>query len=403
MTQRTILHMDLDSFFVSVERLKNPALIGKPLIIGGTSGRGVVASCSYETRKFGVHSAMPSRLAKRLCPEAIFISGDMESYSKYSNKVTEIINDQSPTYEKASVDEFYVDLTGMDRFFGCYKWATELRQKITKETGLPISMAVAVNKLVSKMGTSEAKPNGQREIPAGEEKPFIAPLSVKKIPMVGEKTSSQLFSMGVKTIRTLREIPPKYLEAEFGKNGLVLWNKANAIDNSPVEPYHEQKSLSTERTFHEDTTDIVFLKSKLVSLTEALAFELRELQKLTACVTVKIRYSDFNTLTMQKHLPYTASDPLLIQTVKDLFNKLYDKRMLIRMIGVRFSHLVNGSPQINLFEDTQEMVSLCQAMDWIKNRHGTELIQRAIGAKDILTPKLSLINYGLKRTIKSTY
>ena len=398
MIQRTILHMDLDSFFVSVERKKNPSLMGKPLIIGGSSNRGVVASCSYETRKFGVHSAMPSRLAKKLCPEAIFISGDMESYSKYSNEVTEIISEISPAYEKSSIDEFYVDLTGMDRFFGCYKWATELRQKITKETNLPISMAVAVNKLISKMGTSEAKPNGQKEIPAGEEREFIAPMPVKRIPMVGEKTSSQLFSMGVKTIKTLREIPPKYLESEFGKNGLVLWNKANAIDHSPVEPYHEQKSVSTERTFHEDTTDMVFLNAKLISLTESLAFELRQLEKLTSCVTVKIRYSDFNTLTMQKHLPYTASDPLLIQTAKDLFTKLYDKRMSIRMIGIRFSHLVNGSPQINLFEDTQEIVSLCQAMDWIKNRYGTELIQRSIATEDA-PQKPSLMNYS-ERTMK---
>lgn len=379
MAARSILHLDLDSFFVSVERLKNPHLVGKPLIIGGSSNRGVVASCSYETRAFGVHSAMPMRLAKRLCPDAIVISGDMESYSKHSNLVTDVIKDQSPSYEKSSIDEFYLDLTGMDRFFGCYKWATELRSKITKETGLPNSMALSVNKLVSKMGTSEAKPNGQKEIPIGTERSFIAPMSVKKIPMVGDKTATQLYSMGVKTISTLREVPPKLLEREFGKNGLVLWNKANAIDETPVEPYHEQKSMSAERTFHEDTTDVQFLKAKISNMTESLAFDLRKMQKLTACITVKIRYSDFQTFTVQKHLHYTANDQVLISVVKELFDKLYDRRVLVRLIGVRFSNLVQGSQQIALFDDTEENVKLCQAMDKIRHKFGNDSVLRAVG------------------------
>ncbi len=376
---RSILHLDLDSFFVSVERLKNPKLNGIPLIIGGSSNRGVVASCSYETRAFGVHSAMPMRLAKRLCPDAVVISGDMENYSVHSNLVTEVIKDQSPCYEKSSIDEFYLDLTGMDKFFGCYSWAKELRQKIIKDTGLPISMALSVNKLISKMGTGEIKPNGQKEIAAGTERNFIAPMSVKKIPMVGEKTTTQLYSMGVKTIKTLREVPPKLLEREFGKNGMILWNKANAIDETPVEPYHEQKSLSTERTFFEDTTDVQFLKAKLVHMTESLAFDLRKMQKLTACVTVKIRYSDFQTFTIQKQVHYTANDQMLLQVVKELFERLYDRRVLVRMVGIRFSNLVQGSPQIALFDDTVENVSLCQAMDKIRNKFGNEAVQRAIG------------------------
>lgn len=379
MNERAILHMDLDSFFVSVERLKNTRFVGKPLIIGGSSNRGVVASCSYETRKFGVRSAMPMRLARRLCPDAIVISGDMESYSKYSQVVTDIIQEKSPRYEKSSIDEFYLDLTGMDRFFGSYKWAQELRTTISDETGLPLSMALSVNKLVSKMGTNEVKPDNHTQVLAGKERPFIAPLSVSKIPMVGEKTAGKLFSMGVKTIRTLREIPPKMLEVEFGKNGLALWEKANAIDHSPVEMYREQKSLSTETTFHEDTTDTVFLRSTLVKLTESLAFELRDLEKLTACVTVKIRYSDFNTLTIQKQIPYSANDNTLITTAKELFDKLFERRLLVRLIGVRFSHLVQGSPQINLFEDTHEMVNLCQAMDQIRHKYGPKSVSRAVG------------------------
>ena len=376
---RTVMHMDMDTFFVSVERLKNAALIGKPVLIGGGSDRGVVASCSYEARAFGVHSAMPMRLARRLCPQAIIISGDYEDYSKFSGMVTEIIEEKAPVYEKSSIDEFYLDLTGMDKFFGCYQWAQELRETIIKETGLPISFAVSVNKLVSKIGTGLAKPNGHKDVPAGTEKPFIAPLPVQKIPMVGEKTLRQLVSMGVRTISTLREMPLRLLEREFGKNGISLWEKANALDETPVIPYREQKSLSKERTFHTDTTDMYFLKTQLTSMVEELAFELRQIPKLTSCVTVKIRYSDFNTETMQHKIGYTASDEVLLKIAHDLFDKLYSKRMLLRLIGVRFSGLVHGHPQIHLFHSVPEMVSLCQAMDHIRNKHGTQAVYRCSG------------------------
>ncbi len=376
--ERAILHLDLDSFFVSVERLKNSAFVGKPIIVGGNSARGVVASCSYETRAFGVHSAMPMKMAKKLCPDAIVISGDMESYSKYSSIVSEIISDRSPVFEKRSIDEFYVDLTGMEKFFGCYKWSTEIRQKVINETGLPISFGLSVNKLVSKMGTSKAKPNGQLQIPNGTEREFIAPMSIQKIPGVGEETASHLYSMGVKTIKTLREIPVQLLQKEFGKNGKLIWEKANAIDDSVVEPYDEQKSISTESTFHSDTTDINFLKSVLVKQSEELAFELRKSQRLTGCITVKIRYSDFNTFTQQKKITLTASDATLIELAKQLFDKLYDKRVLVRMVGIRYSHLVHGNPQINLFEDTAESVRLYEAMDKIKNKYGSVAIKRAV-------------------------
>lgn len=378
MDRRAVLHLDLDSFFVSVERRKNPDLIGKPLIVGGNSARGVVASCSYETRKYGVHSAMPMRIAKKLCPDAIVISGDMESYSKLSSEVTEIIADNVPLYEKRSIDEFYVDLTGMEKFFGCYKWATHLRQKIMTETRLPISFGLSVNKLVAKMGTNHAKPNDQIEVPVGTEREFIAPMSIQKIPGVGDETAAHLYSMGVKTIRTLREIPAQLLQKEFGKNGLVIWEKANAIDDSPVEAYDEQKSISTETTFHADTTDVQKLKSILVRQSEELAFELRRSGRLTGCITVKIRYSDFNTFTQQKKIALTANDQTLIDLAKKLFDKLYDKRLLVRLVGIRYSHLVYGSPQISLFEDTAESVRLYEAMDKIKNRYGAIAIRRAV-------------------------
>jgi len=377
MYERAVLHLDLDSFFASVECVKNNDLKGKPLIIGGISSRGVVASCSYEARKFGVHSAMPMKMALRLCPQAIVLRGDMDSYSEYSQLVTEVISDQAPHYEKASIDEFYLDVSGMDRYFGCYKWSGELRDKIIKETGLPISFGLSVNKLVSKVGTGEAKPNGTKEIPAGTEKAFLAPLSTAKIPGVGTETYKKLSFMGVRTIKVLSEIPVKLLEREFGKWGKQLWEKANAIDYTPVIPYHEQKSVSKERTFHEDTLDLQYIRSLLMDMTDKLAFELRNSRKLTACVTVKIRYADFNTFTRQRKITYTAQDNTLVKHVLSLFDQLYQRRQLIRLVGVKFSDLVHGSYQIDLFEDTLEQLSLLTQLDRIRHRFGADAISRA--------------------------
>jgi DNA polymerase-4 len=377
--ERQVMHMDLDSFFVSVERRINPELIGKPVLVGGSSDRGVVASCSYETRAYGVHSAMPMRTARQLCPDAIVVKGDHDQYSYYSNMVTEIIRENVPVYEKSSIDEFYVDMTGMDKFFGCYKLATEIRKKIIKETNLPISFALSTNKTVAKIGTGEAKPNGQREIPSGVEKEFLAPLSIRKIPMVGEKTYHLLRGMGVEKVKTVQEMPVEMFRQVLGDNGVSLWKKANGIDNSPVEPYNERKSISTECTFEKDTIDVDHLKRVLVSMTEKLAFQLRTEEKLTACVTVKIRYSDFNTYTMQTKIPYTALDSTLMEKVKELFDKLFQKRMLIRLIGIRFSHLIQGTYQFDLFNDTTEQLQLYSAMDKLRQRFGEAAVMRAAG------------------------
>jgi DNA polymerase-4 len=371
--------MDLDSFFVSVERRLNPKLIGKPVLVGGSSDRGVVASCSYEARKFGVHSAMPMRTAKQLCPEAIIVKGDHDQYSNFSNTVTDIIRESVPIYEKPSIDEFYIDLTGMDKFFGCYKLATELRQRIMKETDLPISFALSSNKTVSKIGTGESKPNGQRKIDFGDEKSFLAPLSIKKIPMVGDKTYQLLRNMGIEKVKTVQEMPMQLMQQVLGESGAIIWKKANGIDNSPVEPYNERKSISTECTFEKDTIDVAHLKRVLVSMTEKLTYQLRDEEKLTSCVTVKIRYSDFNTYTMQTRIPYTALDATLIEKVKELFDKLYQKRMLIRLIGIRFSHLIQGTYQFDLFNDMTEQIQLYQAMDKLRNRFGEAAVMRAAG------------------------
>lgn len=377
--QRHIAHLDLDSFYVSVEQLRNPKLIGKPVLIGGPGDRGVVASCSYEARKFGIHSAMPMKVARRLCSHAIIVRGDMEQYSKYSGLVTDIIKDTVPLFEKSSIDEFYVDMTGMDKYFGCLKFTNELKRKVVKESGLPISYGLASNKLIGKVATNEVKPNGQIEIPFGNEKSFLAPLSIAKIPGIGKQTAILLLKMGVETVKVLSDIPLEMMQNLLGKNGSELWRRANGIDETPVVPYHEQKSISTENTFGQDTIDMNFMRAEMIRMTERIAFELRKQNKLTGCVTVKLRYSNFETFTKQQSISYTNADHVLFKTAKELFEKLYDRRMLIRMLGIRFTNLIPGNYQINLFEDTQEMISLYQAIDSVKIRFGEGMVCKAGG------------------------
>lgn len=376
---RNILHLDLDTFFVSVERLRNSRLIGKPVVIGGTSERSVVSSCSYEARQYGVHSGMPMKMARNMCKDAIVVRGDMEVYSRYSRIVTDIVAEKAPVYEKASIDEHYLDITGMDRFFGCLKWAQELRQNIIKETGLPISFGLSVNKTVSKIATGEAKPNGELFIPETQVMPFMYPLSIRKIPMIGHKTYQILRTMGLSTIEALGAVPLELMEKVMGKNGIVIWQKANGIDPTPVFQYSEQDSISTETTFETDTIDVVRMNEILSSMTEKLAYQTRKREKLTSCVTVKIRYSNFDTHTLQKRIPYNAFDHILIPLVHELFRRLYQRRMLIRLIGIRFSHLVGGAQQIDMFEDTTEMTSLYLSIDKVRKRFGSEAVRRAVG------------------------
>jgi DNA polymerase-4 len=376
---RNIVHMDLDTFFVSCERLLDSRLNGKPILIGGTSDRGVVASCSYEARRFGIHSAMPMKMAKERCPEAIVIKGNSATYSRYSRAVTEIIREASPLYEKMSVDEFYLDFTGMDRFFGTLKYATELRQKIMRETGLPISFGLSQNKTVSKVATGEAKPNNQRMVSHGEERAFLAPLSVAKIPMVGTKTYQTLCNLGIRKIQTLQELPVQMMEHALGENGVSIWNKGQGIDHSPVVQHTERKSISTERTFDHDTIDVRKLKAIISAMAENLAFQLRRGGKLTGCVTVKIRFSDFQTQTLQRKISYTSADHQLMPLVAELFDRIYNRRLLVRLIGVRYSDLVTGCHQLSLFDDQVDYARLYQAMDRIRIRYGDRAVIRALG------------------------
>ena len=378
--ERTVLHLDLNTFFVSVERLDNPKLNGLPVLIGSDSDRGVVASCSYEAREMGVRSAMPMRMAKQLCPEAIIIRGNSGAYMKKSDEVTEIIRAHVPLFEKSSVDEFYVDLSGTDKFYGAWKLAKELRQRIMKESGLPNSFGVSINKTVSKVATGEAKHgNGEWRVERGTEKPFLAPMPIERIPGVGERTAHLLRSMGVAKIHTMQELPIDLMQRVLGENGPVLWRKANGIDDSPIIAWHERKSISTERTFERDTIDVVKLRGLLTAMAESLAFQLRKGDKLTSCVAVKIRYADMNTHTRQLRISYTACDHIILPIVHDLFRVLYDRRQRIRLIGVRFSNMVGGGHQMDAFTDTEEAMGLYQAMDRIRKRFGDRTVMRAAG------------------------
>ncbi len=374
--QRIIAHFDLDSFFVSVEILNDPSLKGKPVIVGGRE-RGVVAACSYEARKFGIHSGMPSKKAFQLCPHLIVANGSRGEYSKYSRWVTQIIASRAPLFEKASVDEFYIDLTGMEKFFNPLQWTIDLRKQIMDETKLPISFGIASNKMMAKIATDEAKPNGYLQIPFGKEKEFLAPMPVSKIPGVGEHTYEVLKAMGIFTINDIGEKTQDELEERLGKWGIDLWYKSQGIHHGEVSSYHEAKSVSSENTFDENKNDIEFLKSELVRLTEKIAYELRQDGKVAGCVAVKIRYPDFQTVSRQTTVPYTCADDEIIPVVKELFNKLYRKSEPVRLLGVRLSELTNDAIQTNLFDDVERKTGLYKAIDNVKGRFGKGSVKRA--------------------------
>ncbi|MEQ1553175.1 MAG: DNA polymerase IV [Ferruginibacter sp.] len=371
-----IAHFDLDSFFVSVEILNNPMLKGKPVIVGG-SERGVVAACSYEARKFGIHSAMPSARAKQLCPQAIFVHGTRGEYSRYSRWVTQIIADKAPLFEKASIDEFYIDLTGMDKFFNPLQWTIDLRNEIMQATGLPISFGLSSNKMMAKIATNQAKPNGYLQIPFGKEKEFLAPLPVAEIPGVGKHAQEVLAYLGVQKIRHIANVSAQLLEERLGSFGLELIAKCNGLHNGIVTNYHEAKSISTENTFDKPVYELPFINAELVRFTEKICYELRKEEKVTGCVAVKIRYPNFETFQKQISIDYTSADEDIIPIVKELFKKLHKKGEPIRLLGVRLSDLTGNAVQTNLFANNEKKNDLYKSIDDVKNRFGKGLLKRA--------------------------
>jgi len=375
--QRYIAHLDLDSFFVSVELLNNPALKGKPVIVGGSKDRGVVTTCSYEARAFGVRSAMSMKEAMQKCPHAILVRGTRGEYSRYSRWVTNIIAAKAPLFEKASIDEFYIDLTGMDKFFNPLEWTIALRKQIMEETGLPISFGLASNKMVAKIATDEAKPNGFLFIEPCMEQSFLAPLPVNKFSGVGQQSHKTLNAMGIFLIGDVLKFSPSELEEKLGKWGADLWEKAHGRHSGLVHAYHESKSISTENTFEEYTGDTDFLLKELVRMVEKVAFELRQEEKLTGCITVKIRYPNFETTSKQTVIDYTFRDDELIPAAMQLFHALYRKDKPVRLLGVRLSELTNHVIQGSLFDDARTSSSLYKAIDDVKNKYGKSALIKA--------------------------
>ena len=376
---RSILHIDFDNFFVACERLADKKLEGIPIIIGGSGDRSVVASCSYEARAYGVRSAMPMAYARKLCPLAKVKMSDMDLYSKHSATLTEILQEKVPLLEKAGMQEFYADLSGMDRFFGAYKWSGELGTYVRSQAGLPLSFGLSVNKTVAKIATNEHKPLGKAEVVSSAVQPFINPLSIRKIPGVGDATFLLLSRIGVRKIETLAEMPMELLQKLLGKTGETLWKKANGIDYDPVQAYKEKKSIRIEQNFDKDTIDIPQLRSLLLTMTERLAYRLRKDGWLTSIIAVRLRYNNGDHDRKQIKISYTCGDDILITKVRELFEVLYHRRMRLRMVGIAFSGLVRGAYQIDLFTDNAEKLSLYNTMDGIKRRYGEQFIQRSGG------------------------
>lgn len=379
MPQRYVAHMDLDTFFVSVARLEDPSLIGKPVIIGGSRERGVVSTCSYEARKFGVTSAMPMKKAIALCPHAIVTSSSRGEYTRYSRWVTQIIANKAPSFEKASIDEFYIDLTGMDQFFDPLQWTIDLRAAITEETGLPISFGLASNKMVAKIATDEAKPNGYMFVQPGKEQEFLAPLKVEKISGVGKQSVEILHEIGIKTIGDILKVPIALLEKKLGKWGADLYERAQGVHYGEVSNEHLTKSISTERTYDQYLTDPEAMLAELVYMTEKVAHNLRGEGFMTGCVGIKIRYPNFDTVQKQKTIDYTFAEQDIIPVIKELFQQLYQPGKEVRLIGVRLTELGQHALQGSLFNDQIRKAHLYAAIDEVKNKYGKLAIRRAGG------------------------
>ncbi len=353
MARRTIIHIDLDAFFVSVEQVLNPALKGKPVVVGGKPGRrGVVATASYEARAFGLHSAMPLVTAARLCPEAIFIEGNFARYREFSQKFMAILNDFSPFIEPVGIDEAYMDVTGFESLHGSIRqMAVAMKQRIQNELGICASVGIASCKVVAKVASDLSKPDGLIEVPEGAERDFLAPLAVDKLPGVGNQSMKVMKSLGIHTIGDLTRASSATLKGRFGRSGENMLRFANGIDDSQVLPPGEAKSISRETTFGEDTRDIAFLKATLWHQSEKVGADLRQRGKQARCITLKLRHADFTTITRSHTLRENAStDQAIFETGAALLEQaLTIERQSVRLIGIGVSNLVEPSQQATLF------------------------------------------------------
>jgi DNA polymerase IV len=375
---RTIFHLDLDAFFVSVERILDPSLNGKPVIVGGDpQGRGVVAACSYEARKFGLHSAMPIRRAYSLCPQGIYLHGNFKEYSRYSRIVKDLLSKYAPVIQQASVDEYYMDFTGTENIYGKYfDFAKKLQQIVLTETGLPCSIGIGKNKTLAKIGSDCMKPMGVTYIEPGFEKKFLAPMPVETIPGIGKKTTIELNRRGFYKIGDIAEAPLEYFTKAFGKGGMDIWYKANGEGNEYLTEDHDPKSISRENTFMEDTIDLDLIKDTMFTMTGQVCQNLRDNKMQAMCINLKLRYSDFSTLTRAKSVPPTDDDKVVFETVWALFIKNYTRRVSVRLIGVGLTKFVKLPDQKALFDDTDEKrKKILEAVNTIRNKHGYNLIK----------------------------
>ena len=378
-TKRQILHMDLDTFFVSVERLMDPKLASKPVIVGGSPfERGVVAGCSYETRAYGVHSAMPLRQAFRLCPNAVFLRGHYSHYGEYSKLVKEILTEIAPQIEKSSVDEFYLDLTGCERLKGnTLKWAKEIQRTVTGETNLPLSFGLAANKLVAKVATTQYGKHSEfkgYEVTAGAEGSFLAPLPIRALPSIGEVTEQTLLSYGMHRVGQIAQTPISLLQRLFGKTGKRLYEYSNGIDLSPILPQSEKKSISRENTFSEDTFEVEKIVSTLHMLCSDLSEELRSSTVLAKKISVKLRYSDFNTVSKTQSVSYTNSTQDIYRIAEILLRKVWTRRIRVRLIGVEASDFIDDLAQFYLFTEGKKEKEIDTVVDSLNRKYGNNSI-----------------------------
>ncbi|MBI5645730.1 MAG: DNA polymerase IV [Ignavibacteriae bacterium] len=367
------MHLDMDTFFVSVERLLDPALIGRPVIVGGSPyQRGVVAGCSREARLYGIHSAMPLRRAYELCPEAVFLHPNFTHYAEYSERVAELLADAVPVLEKASIDEFYLDLSGCDRALGDENtWTSRLKRDITGELHLPLTYGVARNKLVAKVATTVGKRAGDLRVPAGGEAGFLAPHPVRLLPGVGEVLERELLSMGVHYIGDIARLGGRLLTHMYGRNGRSLHEHARGIDESPIRPYRRQKSLGAEHTYDEDVLEPRLVLATLKRLAQRIGADLRAHRFLARTVTVKLRYADFVTVTRTSHCDYTNADHILYRIAERTFDALYTRRVRVRLVGISTSDFIEDYEQIFLFSEEEEKYDrLYHGLDAIRARFG---------------------------------
>jgi DNA polymerase-4 len=371
----SILHVDLDAFFVSVEQALDPTLRGKPVIVGGHSPRGVVASASYEARSYGIRAGMPLTQAHRLCPQAIFLQGNFSRYYQASQRFMDILKDITPDIEPLGLDEAYLDVSG---FGPAREIALQMKSRIKQELDLTASVGIASCKVVAKVASDLSKPDGLLEVAPGEERSFLAPLPVGKLPGVGKKTKRILEEMGVTTIGQLAALPSSILKQTFGIVGEILHQYANGIDESKVEPSTQVKSISRETTFAEDTLDRSFLEATLRYLSEQVGAELREQDKQARCITLKLRYVDFETIARSRTLRgATNRDHTIFEVGTQLLEKaLSQSRKLVRLIGIRVSNFIGAERQLEMLDATaNKLEQVDKAVEHIRQKHGFTSIQ----------------------------